>query len=132
VNDHKDAEPTANALADCEEKVEHLREENAELRKSAQTFGDLAERLNGRQPARRRHVDCSTPPATNHQTWGAVVMATIQRVVALASLFCLVVAQMPRPILLRIRPDSSRRRGSRHRWESHCWQAGKGLRSRRK
>jgi predicted RNase H-like nuclease (RuvC/YqgF family) len=40
-------------LKDCHEKVEQLREErkeleveNEELRKSADTFGDLAERLN--------------------------------------------------------------------------------------
>jgi hypothetical protein len=42
-NDDKDAEE---ALAECEKTVEHLKEENARLRESAQTFGDLAERLN--------------------------------------------------------------------------------------
>ena len=34
------------ALAKCEETVEHLKQENAELRKAALTFGELAERLN--------------------------------------------------------------------------------------
>ena len=68
MQDHKDGKRTKNTLADCEEKVEHLREENAELRKSAQTFGDLAERLNSSQRARRRHVDWSARPATNHHT----------------------------------------------------------------
>ena len=33
------------ALAKCEETVEHLKLENAELRKAAQAFGELAERL---------------------------------------------------------------------------------------
>jgi predicted RNase H-like nuclease (RuvC/YqgF family) len=37
------------ALADCEEKVDHLREENAMLRRSAKDFGDLAERLNAKR-----------------------------------------------------------------------------------
>ena len=68
MEDHKNAKPTENALADCEEKIEHLREENAELRKSAQTFGDLAERLNSSQRAQRKHVDCSPRPATNQPT----------------------------------------------------------------
>ena len=35
-----------NALAQCEETVEQLKQENAELRKAALTFGELAERLN--------------------------------------------------------------------------------------
>ena len=34
------------ALAKCEETVEQLKEENAELRKAALAFGELAERLN--------------------------------------------------------------------------------------
>ena len=37
---------TEEALTECEETVDHLQKENAELRRSAQTFGDLAERLN--------------------------------------------------------------------------------------
>ena len=38
-------------LAKCEETVEQLSEENALLRESSQTFGDLAERLNaGHRP----------------------------------------------------------------------------------
>jgi hypothetical protein len=39
----KEPEPD---LARCEETVEQLSEENALLRQSSQTFGDLAERLN--------------------------------------------------------------------------------------
>ena len=34
------------ALAKCQETVEQLKLENAELRKAAQAFGELAERLN--------------------------------------------------------------------------------------
>jgi predicted RNase H-like nuclease (RuvC/YqgF family) len=49
VDDPTDDKQTEDALAECEEKVEHLQEENAELRKSAQTFADLAERLNAKQ-----------------------------------------------------------------------------------
>ena len=58
-----DRKPPAEALEECEKKVEHLREENAVLRHSAKTFGDLAERLNTkrraggekrRQPRKRR------------------------------------------------------------------------------
>jgi len=41
---------TDKALKECEETVDHLREENDELRKSAQTFSDLAERLNTNRP----------------------------------------------------------------------------------
>ena len=37
------------ALANCKATVEHLKDENAHLRKSAEMFGDLAERLNIRQ-----------------------------------------------------------------------------------
>ena len=39
------------ALNDCEQKVEELEEENAQLRNAAETFGDLAERLNAEQRA---------------------------------------------------------------------------------
>ena len=46
MDDHNDDEDVEDELAECEETVEHLKEENAQLRKSAQTFGDLAERLN--------------------------------------------------------------------------------------
>ena len=48
---HAEVKPPAEALADCEEKVERLREENAALRYSAKTFGDLAERLNRKRKA---------------------------------------------------------------------------------
>jgi len=49
VGDHTDGKPPEEALAECEETVDHLKEENAELRNAAQTFGDLAERLNTSQ-----------------------------------------------------------------------------------
>ena len=52
MEDHKDSKSTDRALADCEKTVQHLREENAELRHSAQTFGDLAERLNTQRASR--------------------------------------------------------------------------------
>ena len=39
------------ALSECEQKVEALEEENAQLRNAAETFGDLAERLNAEQRA---------------------------------------------------------------------------------
>lgn len=39
-------EKPVNALAECQEVVEHLKEENAQLRESSETFADLAERLN--------------------------------------------------------------------------------------
>jgi predicted RNase H-like nuclease (RuvC/YqgF family) len=63
VADHTDGKPPAEVLEECEEKVKHLKEENAVLRHSSQTFGDLAERLNTkrksveesrRQPRKRR------------------------------------------------------------------------------
>ena len=41
-------------LERCEETVEELKEENAQLRESAQSFGDLAERLNKDRKARAR------------------------------------------------------------------------------
>ena len=49
--DHTDGKPPAEALKECQEKVEHLKEENAVLRHSSQTFGDLAERLNQKHKA---------------------------------------------------------------------------------
>ena len=49
--DHKDGKPPAEALKECEEKVEQLKEENAVLRHSSQAFGDLAERLNQKHKA---------------------------------------------------------------------------------
>ena len=60
-----DRKPSAEALEECEEKVKHLKEENAVLRDSSQTFGDLAERLNTKhkavgekrqQPRKRRRL----------------------------------------------------------------------------
>ena len=44
------------ALAKCEETVEQLKQENAELRKAAQAFGELAERLNN-----NRRLDSQGP-----------------------------------------------------------------------
>jgi predicted RNase H-like nuclease (RuvC/YqgF family) len=50
VTDDADDKPKE-ALSNCEQKVEELEEENAQLRKSAETFGDLAERLNAERRA---------------------------------------------------------------------------------
>ena len=49
--EHRDGKPPAEALEECEKKVQHLKEENAVLRHSSQSFGDLAERLNRKQKA---------------------------------------------------------------------------------
>jgi predicted RNase H-like nuclease (RuvC/YqgF family) len=58
VDDQVDARTPEDALAECEEKVEHLEEENAQLRNAAETFGDLAERLNAPQRrARERKLE---------------------------------------------------------------------------
>ena len=63
--DHTERKPLAKVLEECEEKVEHLKDENAVLRHSSQAFGDLAERLNNkhkaveakrRQPRKRKRV----------------------------------------------------------------------------
>ena len=40
------SEDKQDPLQDCEQKVQELAEENAELRESAESFGALAERLN--------------------------------------------------------------------------------------
>ena len=53
------------ALAECEATVEHLKDENAHLRKSAETFGDLAERLNTKQ--RPGKGGRPQPPRPAHQ-----------------------------------------------------------------
>jgi hypothetical protein len=58
----------ANPLAECQEVVEHLKEENAQLRESAQTFGDLAERLN---TWRRRKSEERADPATGENRSGS-------------------------------------------------------------
>ena len=61
--EHREDKPPAEALKECQEKVDHLTEENTVLRHSSETFGDLAERLNQkhkavgakrRQPRKRR------------------------------------------------------------------------------
>ena len=44
-------------LENCEETVEKLTEENEQLRKSSQAFGDLAERLNARAGKRQQDTD---------------------------------------------------------------------------
>jgi hypothetical protein len=49
VDDPMDNTPPDEALTECEEKIEELKEENAQLRNAAETFGDLAERLNAGQ-----------------------------------------------------------------------------------
>ena len=63
--EHTENKPQEEALKECEKKVEHLKQENAVLRYSSQTFGDLAERLNQkhkavkakrRQPRKRRRM----------------------------------------------------------------------------
>jgi FtsZ-binding cell division protein ZapB len=51
VADQTDRKPPAEALEECQKRVEHLKEENAVLRHSSQSFGDLAERLNRKQKA---------------------------------------------------------------------------------
>ena len=72
--DHTDGKPPAEALEECEEKVEHLKEENAVLRHSSQTFGDLAERLNTkrkgieeqrRQPRKRKRMGDAAARSTD-------------------------------------------------------------------
>lgn len=52
MDDPTDDTPEDEALTECEEKVEELKEENAQLRNAAETFGDLAERLNTSQRTR--------------------------------------------------------------------------------
>lgn len=56
MSDDADDKPEE-GLSDCEQKVEELEEENAQLRKSAEAFGDLAERLNA-----ERRVAKGLPP----------------------------------------------------------------------
>lgn len=46
MDDEPDAKPPEAKLTECEQKVEELEEENAQLRNAAATFGELAERLN--------------------------------------------------------------------------------------
>ena len=48
------ADPEPRTLETCEEEVRRLEEENARLRESSQTFGDLAERLRLTLEAERR------------------------------------------------------------------------------
>ena len=40
-----EGQPREDAHAECKRKIKELKEENAALRKSAQAFGELAERL---------------------------------------------------------------------------------------
>jgi predicted RNase H-like nuclease (RuvC/YqgF family) len=59
VSDQPDAKSPENHLTECEQKVEELEEENAQLRNAAETFGDLAERLNA-----ERRAQAGEPPLT--------------------------------------------------------------------
>jgi hypothetical protein len=65
TEDTDDKEP-AEALTECEEKIAELEEVNAQLRYAAETFGDLAERLNNE----RRAADGEPPtiPALKEET----------------------------------------------------------------
>jgi hypothetical protein len=54
------------SLAKCEEAVEQLKEENAQLRESAQAFGDLAERLNAK--TRVKTAELSTAQTVGKKT----------------------------------------------------------------
>jgi hypothetical protein len=55
MDDRSNGQKADEALARCQETVENLKEENTQLRESAQTFGDLAERLNTQQrPGRNK------------------------------------------------------------------------------
>jgi predicted RNase H-like nuclease (RuvC/YqgF family) len=56
VEDDTQEQKMRDALEACEETVEELKEENAQLRQSSRAFGDLAERLNA-----RRHVGRGGP-----------------------------------------------------------------------
>jgi predicted ribosome quality control (RQC) complex YloA/Tae2 family protein len=50
--DHQPDEKSLNAtLTECRRKIEELEEENAYLRNAAETFGNLAERLNAERRA---------------------------------------------------------------------------------
>jgi hypothetical protein len=53
VDDQPNAKQREGALTECEQKVEELEEENKQLRNAAETFGDLAERLNEERRAAR-------------------------------------------------------------------------------
>ena len=61
MGDEAKSTKTHDALEECEEKLEELAEENAQLRKSAQAFGDLAERLNARTGTLRRLPRATSP-----------------------------------------------------------------------
>jgi hypothetical protein len=53
-------------LQACEQKVEELVEENAELRESAESFGALAERLNQARQAEATAVVCPRCSRSQH------------------------------------------------------------------
>jgi predicted RNase H-like nuclease (RuvC/YqgF family) len=46
VDDQSNPKRRKEALTECKQKVEELKEENKQLRNAAETFCDLAERLN--------------------------------------------------------------------------------------
>jgi len=48
-------------LDECKETVEVLKEENAELRQSAESFGELAERLNQQNRALEKSMSVACP-----------------------------------------------------------------------
>jgi predicted RNase H-like nuclease (RuvC/YqgF family) len=51
IDDADDQPKKEEGLSECEQKVEELEEENAQLRNAAETFGNLAERLNAERRA---------------------------------------------------------------------------------
>jgi hypothetical protein len=51
VTEDTDDKKPEEALTKCEEKIAELEEVNAQLRYAAETFGDLAERLNNERRA---------------------------------------------------------------------------------
>lgn len=61
MEDQTDEKDPDDALAECEETVEHLKEENAQLRESAETFGDLAERLNAQRRLGKTQLPRESP-----------------------------------------------------------------------
>ena len=56
-----DSQPPENALANCEERIEELKEENAALRNATLSFGELAERLSKNQRPGAPHQEMRIP-----------------------------------------------------------------------
>ena len=109
------------ALAKCEETVEELRQENAELRKAAQAFGELAERLNkNRRPdaqASRSHRTSAngpegiTPGQVSAPQSDSIESIEIHDLVPRGN-------KVPRELLLRVRASVDLREGSKLRVRS--------------